>query len=104
VTEHLHGPTAPGTVMLDIGPGVGALILAVPAELNGAEIEISQHGSPDAVRTHSQVRERPSATGTVYAAVYPGLPEGQYTIWRDADTVAGTIEVTGGQVATFDWS
>jgi 16S rRNA A1518/A1519 N6-dimethyltransferase RsmA/KsgA/DIM1 with predicted DNA glycosylase/AP lyase activity len=44
MTEVLHGPTGPGTVVLEIGPGVGALILHTPAELNGHEIEISPTG------------------------------------------------------------
>ena len=104
--------------MLDIGGEVGALILYAPAELSGAEIEVSGTGS----RTHSIVRERrvdqsangrrtagrhaaPSGPGdaAVYAAVYPGLPAGLYTIWRDAQTPAGTVKVEGGQVASWLW-
>jgi hypothetical protein len=105
-------------VVLDIGGEVGALILYAPAELSGAEIEVSGTGS----RTHSIVRERrvdqnadgrrtagrhaaPSGPGNaaVYAAVYPGLPAGLYTIWRDAQTPAGTVKVEGGQVASWLW-
>jgi hypothetical protein len=107
-------------VVLDIGGEVGALILYAPAELSGTEIEISRPGAGP--RTHSIVRERrvdQSATGRrtagrhaapsgpgdaeVYAAVYPGLAAGLYTIWRDAQTPAGTIKVEGGQVASWLW-
>jgi hypothetical protein len=102
--EHVHGPTPPGTVLLDLGGNIGALILTVPAALAGAEIEISRADGPaDGPRTHAQVRERPGGAGPGYAAVYPGLPAGTYTIWRDQQTPLGTVEVTGGQVATFTW-
>jgi len=107
-------------VVLDIGGEVGALILYAPAELSGFEVEISLPGAGP--RTHSIVRERrvdqsaggrrkagrhaaPSGPGdaAVYAAVYPGLRAGVYTIWRDAQTPAGTVQVEGGQVASWLW-
>jgi hypothetical protein len=103
VTEPVYGPTGAGTVVLDLGPGVGALILRTPPELNGHEIEISEAGLPGARRTHSQVRERQAAGRSSYAAVYPDLAAGSYTIWRDEVTAIGTVEVTGGSVAVFDW-
>jgi hypothetical protein len=101
--EHSYGPTQPGTVLLDLGGNVGALVLSVPAALAGAEIEISRADRADGPRTHAQVRERPAGGQAGYAAVYPGLTSGTYTIWRDRQTPLGTVEVTGGQVATFTW-
>jgi len=103
MTEVLYGPTGPGTVVLDIGPGVGALILHTPQELAGHEIEISPVGSHGTRRTHAQVRMRPVDSGTGYAAIYPGLPAGRYTVWRDHVSAAGTVMVVGGKVARFDW-
>jgi hypothetical protein len=100
---HRHGPTAPGTVILSLGPGVGALVIQVPAHLNGAEIEISRDDDSASRRTHSQVRERPAPGGSRFAAVYPDLPAGRYTIWRDQDAPAGTVTVTCAEVARFDW-
>jgi hypothetical protein len=91
-------------VVLDLRPGVGALILHTPRELNGHEIEISPAACSGARRSHAQVRERPVDTGTGYAAIYPDLPEGRYTIWRDHATAAGTVMINGGKVARFDWS
>ncbi len=89
-------------MVLDIGGDVGALVLYCPAELDGTEIEISQDGAP---RTHSQVRERRlSSAPPVYAAVYPGLQAGSYTIWRDDGSAAGQVQLEGGQVATWTWS
>jgi hypothetical protein len=104
------GVSAPGSVVLDIGPGVGALVLHTPPDLEGAEIEISlaAHG---AARTHSQVRKRVTSgksgasadTDVSYAGVYPSLAAGSYTIWRDADTAAGVATVPEAQVTTWHW-
>ena len=116
------GPSAAGSVVLDIGSGTGALVLFAPACLDGAEIEISVAEDPVGRRTHSRVRKR-DGTGAAasggrpgtrpgagpggsvsYAAVYPGLVAGTYTIWRDTHTPAGTVEIGGGQVTTWHWS
>ena len=103
MTDHAYGPTGPGTVMLDLGAGTGALILYTPPGLAGREIEISPD-TPGAKRTHASVRARPWSGGTKYAAVYAGLAAGDYTIWRDHDTPASTVTITGGQVTRHDWA
>jgi hypothetical protein len=104
MTEPAAGPSGPGTVVMEVGAGVGALVLYTPADLDGAEIEISpEPGYPGARRTHSRVRPRHLPGGTRYAAVYPGLPAGRYTIWRDQDHPAATVTVTGGQVSNCRW-
>ena len=41
--------------------------------------------------------------GTRYAAVYPSLPAGLYTVWRDERSPAATVTVAGGQVSSCDW-
>jgi hypothetical protein len=102
--EPVLGPSSAGSVILDLGGGTGALILDTPAELAGREIEISPaRGGASARRTHSLVRERRTGAGTHYAAVYPGLAVGDYTIWQDAVTPAATITVDGGQVTRCHW-
>jgi hypothetical protein len=110
--QHAAGPSRPGSVLLDIGPGTGALVLFTPADLKGAEIDISPADDPAAARTHSLVRPRwaahagpgaPDADRVSYAAVYPGLAAGTYTIWRDADTPAGSATITGGEVTEWHW-
>jgi hypothetical protein len=98
--EHALGPSFSGSVVLELGPGIGALILHTPPELDGAEIEISRDDCP---RTHSQVRPRRTANGTQYAAVYPSLAEGQYTVWRDEHEKALDVTVEGSQVAIAWW-
>jgi hypothetical protein len=100
--ESAAGPSGSGTVVLELGPGAGALVLHTPAELNGAEIDISRAGH-HGHRTHSMVRPRHVAGGTRYAAVYPGLPPGEYTIWRDDGTPAVTVTVADGAATTASW-
>ncbi len=102
MSDHRYGPTSAGTVLLDLGPEIGALVLYAPEDLAGAEIEISPD-TPGAPRTHAAVRARPVPGGTRYAVVYEGLAAGRYTIWRDHDTPGGQVTVTGGQVTKHHW-
>jgi hypothetical protein len=103
MTETIPAPSRIGTVLLDIGADTGALILHAPAELNGVEIEISPNGSAGAPRTHSRVRERRVGATVRHAAVYPAVPSGTYTVWRDADTPVATVTITGGSVTSCRW-
>src|ERR1700679_3996647 len=99
MTEQILGTSGPGSVILELGEGIGALILETPPDLNGHEIEISPSGG--GARTHSMVRERQTATRTSYAAVYPVVPEGDYTVWREDGVPAGQVAVHGGQARRF---
>jgi hypothetical protein len=103
MTETVAGPTGPGSVVMELGADIGALVLYTPPGLDGEEIEISRDDEPGGHRPHSQVRARPLPGQTRYAAVYPGLRAGCYTIWRDQRTPAATVSVTGGQVSSCQW-
>jgi hypothetical protein len=100
--ERPAGPSTSGSVVLELGPGIGALVLRTPPELDGAEIEISLVNQPGK-RTHSQVRRRITRGGTLFAAVYPNLVAGEYAIWRDLRTQVLGVTVDGGQVTTASW-
>ncbi len=102
MVEAALGPSTSGSVVLDLGPGTGALVLHAPPELDGEEIEISL-ASATGARTHSQVRQRLLPDRVQYAAVYPGLPAGEYVIWRDASTRAAVVTVAGGAVTSVRW-
>jgi hypothetical protein len=97
---HEHAPGSNDNLLLDIGADTGALTISTTADRDQAEIEISPAGSRQA-RTHNVVRVRKTVGGSVYAAVFPALPAGDYVVWRDHGTEAGTVAVRGGQVASF---
>jgi hypothetical protein len=98
--SHEHVPASNDHLLLDIGGGTGALIIHATADRDQAEIEISPAGGGQA-RTHNVVRPRKTASSSLYAAVFPALPAGDYVVWRDDVTEAGSVTVRGGQVARF---
>ena len=57
-----------------------------------------------AARTHVAVRERRGPAGIRYAAIYPGLRAGRYTIWDVDDTAHQVVTIVGGEVLQVDWS
>jgi phage terminase large subunit GpA-like protein len=106
MAEPVLGPSSAGSVVLELGDTTGVLVLEATADLNGREIEISVVGGAahaHAHRTHSMVRERGTAAGKSYAAVYPGLAVGTYTVWRDRDTPVATVTIDGGRVTRYRW-
>lgn len=103
MSEPVPGPSHPGSVLLDLGPGTGALILRTGPEANGREIEISPVGDHGGHRTHSAVRPREVPRGTQYAAVYPGLAAGMYTVWRDERQPDGEVTIAEATVTTAWW-
>jgi hypothetical protein len=88
---------------MELGADIGALVLFTPADMDGREIEISRDDDPGAQRTHSRVRQRHTPTVTTYAAVYPGLRAGQYTIWDDEQNPAASAVIVGGHVTSCRW-
>jgi len=96
------GPSNDGSVMLDIGGDIGALILHAPASMLGVEIEVCPTGS-HAHRSHVAIRERRGESGVRYAAIYPGLTAGEYTVFDANGTPAETVAIVGGQIAQIDW-
>ena len=99
MTPNRHHSTdaRPEHVMLDLGPGVGALVLHTGAEMHGKEIEISPAGQ-DEERSHKQVHERPVAGRPLYGAVFDQLPPGEYTLWLDDQPLRRDIAVAGAAV------
>jgi hypothetical protein len=104
-----------GSVLLDIGGDVGALVIAMPPTMLGAEVEIApvggheqghdhrhEHGHPH--RPHVAVVNRPVTKGTVPSLVFPELVEGSYELFgKGEETVLLTAEITGGQVTFLAW-
>ena len=103
MAETSPGPSRPGSVVLDIGGDVGALIILTPAEMAGREIHVSPLGQPETARGHAEVRERRLGPEDCHAAVYPELRAGDYIIWQDPHTPAGTVRIHGGTITSYRW-
>jgi hypothetical protein len=124
---HENPHAGQGSVLLDIGGDVGALVVTMPREMVGTEIEIEPHGGLDHDhrdepfhrhgdghvhghvhghdhRPHVAVVDRPVAAGTQPSLVFPELREGPYALFdKGGDRVLLTVEITGGQVSFAEW-
>ena len=106
-----------GSVLLDIGGDVGAVILHLPAAWEGAEVEYRRLGEPDAHhhehlhdqdhdhdhghRPHVAVVGRPAGDRIAYSAVFPELVAGRYVLsLPDGSEI--DIDVEGGVVTELD--
>ena len=122
--QSLENPFAgQGPVLLDIGGDIGALVVAMPPETEGLEVEIRPAGST-ALATHPHdehdhhhsldegvshhphvgVVARPGSDGPAYSLVYPEVSEGSYDLVPiPGDTVVMTATVEGGVVTYTSW-
>ena len=120
-----------GPVLLDVGGDVGALLVTMPASLEGVEIEIRpqpsepephlpvhshphlpDHGGhstlPDSGDhshlSHVEVLPRPTPAGMVSCAVFPELTQGRYELYeRPCGPVRLRVSITGGEVTQAFW-
>lgn len=112
-----------GSVLLDIGGDVGALVVEMPVELTGSEVEVlgegEQPSGPHAGHDHGHdhghghghghprhvaVVRRPIVGGEVPTLVYPDLVEGHYRLVpKGSTTVVLEVDVRGGEVTSADW-
>ena len=99
---HTLEPSGQGTVVLNIGAGIGALLVHTPGRMHGREIEVSPVADP-AARTHAAVRARYVRGGVCFSMVLDSLPAGRYVVWGDPVTPLDEIDVPGGAVAEFTW-
>lgn len=92
----------PEHVVLDVGDGLGALVLYTDPHHLGQEIEISPTAD-DRQRSHQHVLERPTPGHTHHAAVFDHLPAGTYTLWDAGNPRSRNITITSGQTTELDW-
>ena len=106
-----------GSVLLDIGGDVGAVILHLPAAWEGDEVEYRRLGEPDAHhhehlhdqdhdhdhghRPHVAVVGRPAGDRIAYSAVFPELVAGRYVLSLPDGSVID-VDVEGGVVTELD--
>ena len=107
-----------GSVLLDIGGDVGALVVDMPAALVGHEVEIDpvdgrdrhehehshehEHGHPH--RRHVAVVPRRTPAGISPSVVFPDLHEGGYLLYAPGtDDVVLDVVMRGGEVTWATW-
>jgi hypothetical protein len=73
-------------------------VLYTEGALDGAEIDLFRAGS-DEPFVHSAVRARHLAGGTCHAAVYPGVPAGDYVVAAHGSVAPIAVTIKGGRVA-----
>ena len=104
--HHDHHPHLPpsteGSVVMEVGGDIGALVVYTPDALAGLEIEILRRGD-DHPFVHTEVRERRLPEGSIFAAVFPTVPAGDYTLIPVAALPALDVSVEGGRVAELIW-
>jgi hypothetical protein len=94
-------PSTVGSVVLDVGGDVGALVVPALAAQSGQEIDLIPRAT-GVPATHTEVRERRLPGQSVYAAVFPGVLAGTYCL-RSADGAEAAVVVSGGEVTTAPW-
>ncbi|AGZ42471.1 hypothetical protein [Actinoplanes friuliensis] len=100
--HHILDPSGQGTVVLNIGQGIGALVLYTPGSLHGHEIEVSPVEDA-ARRTHAAVRARYVRDGVLFSMVLDNLAEGRYVIWQDPVTPLAEVDIRSGMVTEHEW-
>ena len=114
-----------GSVLLDIGDDIGAVVVTMPAEMDGLEVEIRPAGQDHAAAStghppshdhahghdhahspwpHVAVVGRPTPGGVVYSLVFGEVREGRYELYiRPEGPVRLVVDVVGGHVTEVTW-
>jgi hypothetical protein len=95
-----------GSVLLDIGDDIGTMVIAIPPELEGVEVEIRPAVPPTGHVHHPHVAvvNRPVAGGLLPSLVFPEVQEGTYGLYlKHEDVRQLTVTVAGGEVSSAQW-
>lgn len=120
-----------GSVLLDIGGDVGALVVTMPEGMVGTEVEIrpvgadgshshgpdhphdrghshehGHHGSEGEHLAHVAVVNRPVGDGHIPSLVFPDLVAGRYELFEKGHGEHVVLEaaVAGGEVTSLAWA
>ena len=106
-----------GSVLLDIGGDVGAVVLHLPAAYEGAEVAYRREGQAHASHEHDHPHDhahahphvphvavvgRPAGERLAYAAVFPELVAGRYVLTLPDESEL-PVDVAGGAVTELRW-
>ena len=103
---HAENPFAgQGSVLLDIGDDIGALVVSMPASMVGVEIDVRPAGADlDGHFPHVAVVARPVGDELLPSLVYGDLAEGSYELYeKGGGPVRLTVAVRGGAVTEAEW-
>jgi hypothetical protein len=100
--RHRLPASTEGSVVMEVGGDVGALVVYAPDALVGREIELALRGE-SCQFVHTEVRERRLPDGSIFAGVFPAVPAGEYTLLGVAALPALDVRVEGGHVAELTW-
>jgi len=97
--------------MLDIGDDIGALIVTMPAELAGAEVEacpVAGMAFADYAGGHlphvAVLARQAGGSAPQHTAVFGELQEGEYELYlRPHEPAQLRVSVRGGKVSTAVW-
>ncbi len=114
-----------GSVLLDIGGDVGALVVTMPAAMEGIEVEIRPEGAEPghappqdhghghghehehesgSHHPHVAVVSRPVGNDRVPSLVFPELVAGRYELYEKLTRdIHLSVTIRGGEVATAAW-
>ncbi len=103
--DHENPHAGQGSVLLDIGGDIGALVVTMPESMLGNEVEVLTGREPAGHhRPHVAVVPRPVEGGTLPSLVFPELLEGSYALVpKGTDDVQLRVDVLGGAVTTASW-
>ena len=99
MTETVREHHPDETLVLDIGDGIGALLLVTDPSWIGEEVDVTPAGAPRSHHVHTVIRRRRAGTADIAVGVYPELPAGDYTVWGLDDRPAGDVTIRSGQVS-----
>ena len=91
-----------GSVAVDVGDGVGALLVHAGASCVGEEIEVERLDSVG-TRTHVAVLGRRVGERIVHAAVFPALHAGEYRVLRGDGATARPVRILERTITELDW-
>jgi hypothetical protein len=107
-----------GAVLLDIGGDIGAVVVDMPSEMVGVEVEVrpaapgqgrDEDGAPGGPQRHAHhphvaVVVRPLPSGSAPSLVFGEVPQGTYELCeKGSSQVRLTATVTGGEVTELVW-
>ena len=95
-----------GSVLLDIGEDIGAVVVLTPASMEGVEVEIRPDIAPTGHVHHPHVAvvNRPVEGGQLPSLVFPEVREGTYGLYLKQSAVRDlTVTVAGGEVTSAEW-